>query len=357
MRALLLTALLTSLAVSGCSKPTARDMLETYTERVGNALEQEVETDFDLALSQRPAYPPRRERLLEIPDIREGLIDVLDFRHCDLLYRIAERNTSLAKLAPGSQRLIYELEMLPALRECHDKLANSDDEDLQELDARLKTIIDSKQQSLPRLAWNAIYNSEEMEQQFALGAPPLPQSEQGTTPAPTEALQHFADIASLSQRQNWQTPAFTQNLEKDFEQLYRSSFGAEWLTSLALLTHTLEQTAAAIDRRLERRPICFKQQPNNQARIIRNVFQQFYAGQFQPYLSAVERAGRTWREQQLTITQQLPLPPAAAEFFTAVFDAERPDALWHRYIKARDQHTQNWQRLLRQCGMMPGSQS
>lgn len=355
MRAMLLTALLTTLVVSGCSKPTARDMLETYTERVGNALEQEVETDFDLALSQRPAYPPRRQRLLEIPEIREGLIDVLDFRHCDLLHRIAQRNTSLGRLAPGSQRLIYELEMLPALRQCRDRLADSKEEDLQKLNARLNTIIKIKQKSLPRLIWNALYNSEEMEQQFALGAPPLPQSEPGTVTPPTAALDHFADIARLSSEQNWQTPAYADDLEKDFEQLYRSSFGAEWLTSLILLTHTLEQTAAAIDQRLERRPVCFKQQPNNQARIIRNVFQKFYAGQFQPYLSTVERQGRLWRDYQLNITAQLPLPPVATEYFSAVFDAERPDALWHRYLNARDLHTRNWQRLLRQCGMMPGS--
>lgn len=349
-----LAALLLALLASGCSKNDARDMLETYTSRVGNAIEQDIETDFEQALSARPAFPPRRQRLIEIPEIREGLIDVLDFRHCDLLHSIAQRNTSLGRLAPGSQRLIYELEMLPALKRCQETLIDLNDEDLDELKGRLDRIIKLKQRSFPGLLWNALYTSEEMEQQFALNVPPLSLDTETAPTPPQEALDHFIELASLAAKPNWKTPGFATDLESDFESLYRSQFGAQWITSLTLLTHTLAATADAIDQRLARRPVCFKQRPNNQAQIIRNVFQTFYAGQFQPYLSRVERQGRAWREAQIKIIDQLPAPTAATRYFSATLSQDNPDSLWRQYLQARDRHTQAWQRLLRQCGMMPG---
>ncbi|WP_432698642.1 DUF3080 family protein [Marinobacterium sp. YM272] len=350
----LLAALLLLLLASGCRENAARQMLETYTSRVGNAIEQEVVTHFDQALAARIPFPPKRQRLIEIPEIREGLIDVLDFRHCDLLHAIAERNTSLGRLAPGSQRLIYELEMLPALRNCRITLTRINDEDLEPLAERLEVIIALKQRTFPSLLWNALYTSEEMEQQFSLGEPPLPlNSETDITPA-KQALEHFAELATLSNTDDWETPLFAAELESDFEQLYRTRFGAQWMTSLVLLTHALESTADAIDQRLARRPVCFKQRPNNQARIIRNVFQTFYAGEFQPYLSRVERTGRLWREAQLRIIDQLPATDAARHYFSVTLSEHNPDSLWSHYLLARDRHTQNWQRLLRQCGMMPG---
>lgn len=344
--------LLLTLLLTACAEPDARDMLEDYATRVGNALEEPVGLDLDQALAQRAALPPRRDRLFEIATVREGLIDVLDFRHCDLLHAIAERNSALGRVATGSQRLIYELQMLPALRACRSRL-DQQDELAPRLRARLDDIIALKQRSLPRLVWNALYTSAEMEQQFTLNSPPLPLEGHGLLAPLQPALQHFADIAALTHHDDWQPPAFTPTLEQDFEALYRSDFGARWLTSMTLLTHTLERTADAIERRLARRQICFNRQPNNRARIIRNVFQTYYAGALQPYLSLVHRQGQRWIALQQQILQPLPIPAASQDYFNALF-GPGSDSLWQHYLQARDRHTRNWQQLLRQCGMMPG---
>ncbi|KEA62796.1 hypothetical protein ADIMK_3268 [Marinobacterium lacunae] len=330
-------------------------MLERYTERVGNAIEQTIQTDYQQALAQRPALPPRRLRLLEIEPINEGLIDVLDFRHCDLLHVIAERNTSLGKLAGYSQRLIYELKILPALRACHARIIDQKLDVPDRLKLRLTQIITQKEQSFGALLWNTFYTSDEMEQQFALNQPPLPLQGVLELSSIKPALDHFVLLADLVNKSSWNTPEFGTALEEDFESLYRSNFGAQWLTSITLLTHTLERTADAIEQRLSRRPICFNNKPNNQANIIRNVFQRFYAGELQPYLSLVDRQGREWLSYHHRIMSQLPVPEAASNYFHVQLDLTAPEGIWQRYIDARDRHTRAWQRLLRQCGMMPGS--
>jgi len=355
MQLRLLGIVLLSLLASACAEPDARSMLERYTERVGNAIEEPIDTDFDRALAHRPPLPPKRQRLIEIETIREGMIDVLDFRHCDLLHAIAERNTSLGRLAGHSQRLIYELEILPAMRRC---LRRIDDEGLEvppRLETRLREIIQHKQQSLGALIWNALYAGDEMEQQFELGQPPLPLQGQALLAPIKPTLARFQTLAELSTRDDWEAPGFAPKLEQDFEALYRSRFGGQWLTSLALLTHTLERTADAFERRLARRPVCFNNRPNNQARIIRNVFQTFYAGELQTYLSLVDRQGREWLDSQHRILTHLPVPEGARHYFGVLLNPEAPEGIWQRYLDARDRHTRNWQRLLRQCGMMPGS--
>lgn len=346
---------LLSLVITACSEPDARSMLERYTERVGNAIEEPIDTAFDAALADRPTLPPKRQRLIEIETISEGLIDVLDFRHCNLLHTIAERNTSLSRLAGHSQRLIYELEILPSLRLCRRQIETMGQDAPARLKKRLTEIIQQKEQTLGAVIWNALYASAEMEQQFALTDSPLPLHGTALLAPIKPALAHFQILAGLNGRDDWDTPAFAPALEQDFETLYRSEFGAQWITSLALLTHTLEQTSKAFERRLTRRPICFNNRPNNQARIIRNVFQKFYAGELQPYMSLVDRQGREWLEMQQQILGRLPVPAGAQRYFRLVLDSKASEGLWQHYLNARDEHTRNWQRLLRQCGMMPGS--
>lgn len=348
LRRLLLSALLV-----GCSERGPSALLETYAERVGNALEQPISLDFAAARAEQPAFPPRRERLFELEAVSEGLLEVLDFRQCGLLQQIAERNSSLGKLAGSSQRLIYELHMLPALRACHSRMIGIPGNEA--FVTRLERIIAIKTRNLPRLLWNAIYASPEMEQQFALASSPLTADTNAVATPLLDVLSRFTLLATLSRRADWDTPAFADRLEQDYATLYRSAFGAQWLYSLVLLTHTLERTADAIEQRLARRPICFQRRPNNRARIIQSVFQQFYAGQLQPYMALIHRQGKLWLEQQHALVQQLPVPPGASAYVERVLTPDHPQGLWQTYQRARERHTQAWKTLLDQCSMLPGS--
>ncbi len=349
MRSILL---LLALLLSGCSEEGAESRLQDYAYRVGNAIQQ----DYRLTLDRRPPpFPAKRQRSLPVDDIREGLLEVLDLRRCGLLELIGQRNSSLGKLALPSQRLIYETRLLPRLRQCIQQLKQTEqDEDTRQLLTRLQHIEQIKRRNYPRVISNAVFNSDEISRQFALQASSLDQSAISSLNALMPAFTRFRHLAELSHQAQWSEPEWITQLEESYEAMYRSDFGADWLHSLLLLIQTLEQTANAIETRLARRPICFNRKPTPQANIIRNVFQRYYAGQLQPWMSAIDRSGQQWRTQWLALAAQLPTTAAMQEYLTQVF-GDRPDSLWHEYIEARSRHTRAWQQLLEQCGMLPGS--
>lgn len=338
------------LVLTGCKQDPVTEQLHEYAYRVGNVIDQ----DIDLQLSDSlPQYPARRDRLLDVEDIREGMLDVLDLRRCGLLTLIGERNSSLGKLAGYSQRLIYEFRFLPPLRACIRSLQSQAllSEDEEELLQRLTAIQTTKEHNLPRVVANAIFNAEEMEQQFAIGSTPANQEQLNRYSLIEPALLRLAYLARLTRQQDWPTPDNIHLLEEHYHQLYLNPFGAGWLKSLSYLTQTLNQTADAIELRLARRPLCFNRKPTPQARIVRNVFEQFYAGQLQPWMSVVHRNGQRWHDYWQEMTLLLPMTPELERYFTDTLLG--PSSLWNQYIQARDRHTQSWQQLLGHCGLMP----
>ena len=349
-RPLLLSCL--SLLLIACGTDEATSLAERYASRTSNA----IDIDFDLQL--KPAaelyspLAPRRERLAEVPEIREGLLDLIDLRHCNLMQLVSERNTSLGRVAKPSQRLIYELKILPEINRCLSAL--SGDEEKAELKAKLEQYAQTKRRGFAPLLFNAIYNTDEMEQHFSLGQPPLTPGDQGYLAPLIESLQRFGMLAKLSQQQNWQTPEFTESLETDYETLYRTDFGARWISSMALLTQTLNQASAAIEERLAGRPICFNRKQNSKSEILWNVFMKFYVGELQPYIAQVEREGKEWSRLNKAVLHPLYEIPESG-FVTAYFEPDETSPLWGPYLSARQRHTTAWQTLLEQCDLRPGA--
>lgn len=342
------------LSLIGCAEPSAEKMLENYVSRVSNALDQPIEFKPNTA-ARLPAFPLRRERLLEVAPIREGLLDVLEFRQCDLLPLISERNSNLGRVMQPSQQLRYELRFLPALYDCRRQLMADPHENSSTFVNRVNEIIAHKERELPKLIWNSIYTSSEMEQQFSLAKTALPLESQGRISDIETALGAFIRISELTQLSEWPEPRMIQDIEKYYEVLYRNASGGEWLKSIDWLTYTLSQVAEGIEARLDRRAICFNQQPNNQSAIVRNVFLNFYAGELQPYLSQVHQFGERWLSSHELILTNLTLPDSMLEYQQKVLSKTHPDGLWQTYTQARDRHTLAWQRLLNQCGMLPSA--
>lgn len=345
-----ITILLASSFTIGCiNTDPATDLLETYADRTARAIDIDLELNLRSTAEVLDPIPPRRERTLPITEINEGLLDVLDLRRCGLIDLIAQRNTSLGKLAPGSQRLMYELNFLPKLRHCISKLEG--DTEQAELLTRLKSIDLQKTINFPNQVWNSVYTSSELEQHFSLGSPPLTPSETGQIAPLQLALERFNIIAGLSQKPSWGSPTFTDQLESNYESMYRSQFGSEWLTSMVYLTQTLDQTAHAIEQRLDARPLCFNQKQNRKSEILWNVFLKYYVNSLQPYLAVVERDGRSWTMFHQSMFEQL--RPKDQTWLKVYLSDEGP--LWAPYRSARERHTLAWQALLEQCGLRPGT--
>lgn len=339
----------------GCSEPNAENMLQDYTRRVSNALDEPI--NFEPGSTAFPSLPPRRERLLVVEELREGLIDVLQLRHCDLLPLIAERNSNLGRVMAPSQTLKYELEFLPLVTACEQDLIIRVEADptLEPLLQRVRQIALHKQQQLPRVIWNSIYTSAEMEQQFSRSTEPLPLNAQGLINQAGKALEAFILISQLADtNEPWPAGHFIDDIESYYEQLYRMQSGQQWLRSVYLLSYTMDQVSNAIESRLKRRPICFDQQPNNRSVIIQNVFRNIYAGEFQPYLALTDQFGRYWQTSHQSIQKHLPLPPSSAVYFSQLFDSQIEDGVLSGFHRARKRHTEAWQTLLAHCGLSVG---
>lgn len=340
------------LLVAACNGNEAESLVERYASRTSNAIKVDIDLELKPTAEVLSPLAPRRDRLAEVPQIREGLLELLDLRHCGLMQLVSERNTSLGRVAKPSQRLIYELKILPELEHCI--LALRDDEQKAALTTKLSEYAQIKRAGYAPLLFNAIYQSDEMERHFSLGQPPLTPAEHGYISPLVETLERFQMLAELNQQVGWQTPEFTQQLESNFETLYSTDFGARWLSSMALLTQTLEQVSAAIEARLSGRPICFNRQQNAQSKILWNVFIKFYVGELQPYIAQVEREGRQWSELNMHILTPLSGVQTLSEI-QPFFEMSETAAVWGPYLRARQRHTEAWQTLLEQCDLRPGA--
>lgn len=343
------------LCLSACNRSPAAAMLEDYADSMSTVLETPVELDLDSALMDFPALPERRERMLPTTDIREGMLDVWDFQQCGMMNLIAERNSTLGKVMLPSQKMIYELRFMAALQPCRDKMTavKKPTQREQKFIRRLNAIYRIKQQNLPAEIWNGIYTSEEISQHFALGSMPLSPETKGYENE-QHAMEQLLTLAKLAEADPLTLPDWLEQLEDQYFALYSSDFGAELLPTMRILTQTLDRTAAAIEQRLQSAPFCHKGHKPRRAGILGNIFQQYYAGQVQPYMALLQREGKQWLTTHQQIMEQLPAPKTMQIWQQQVISLNAPDSLWQQWEQANKRHTQAWQDILGQCGMMPG---
>lgn len=348
------TLLLLSLALSGCRDDSPQSMLENYSNRVSNALERSERLTLS-APTSLPAFPRRRDRFLPVEDVRQGLVEVFNLRHCRLITLIAERNSSLGKVMKPSRQLAYELELYVGLRDCLEQLIRTRAEE--ELIRQISDILAIKARNLPRVIWNGIYTSEAVERNFSRSEPPLPLLSSDSFISDITAMETLIGLAALqSNTSAWPLPKELETLEQQYQALYSNRFGSRWLHSVNLLTRTLNHTADSINNRLESRPLCYNKKSNPQAKIVKNVFTKYYAAELQPYMARVDQQGRRWLALNNRLLAQFSQLPAAMQTYREqALSLEHPDSVWQNYSRARDRHTRAWQALLGQCGMMPGS--
>ncbi|MFP3457824.1 DUF3080 family protein, partial [Psychrobacter sp. SIMBA_152] len=51
----------------------------------------------------------RQQRLIEVPETRDGMLKIYALRECQITSLIAARNNQLGRVAPPSQQWLYEL--------------------------------------------------------------------------------------------------------------------------------------------------------------------------------------------------------------------------------------------------------
>lgn len=344
------------LSLSGCQPGDDGLALQAdYLKRVNTALEGNGVAAFDA--TQLPNYrmPARRLRLIEIPDIRISLLDLLiDVRRCpDLQLLISERNSILGKQMLASSRLGYEGDLLRAIDACRAYLSHQPEQTLNQTLAVLAT---QKRQQLRAVYWNALNTSPEFEHtlRFSQQALPVshPEREIAEHNAPAQALQQLVEIGSQLPTT---LPPASEKIDPLLFTLQASEQGPELITSLLSLTDTLNQASDLLETRQRQRPLCPIGKPTERARIVQNIFVKFYAAGLQPYLATVDQQGRVWRASLRQLSRVEQIPVALYNYLQALAGPE--DSVWQRFVQANGRHVKAWQQILKPCSMAPGQSS
>jgi len=348
------------LTLGGCSAETPESMLEDYLQRVSNSL------DHEIIVQPAPStllLPKKRDRRAAVIDIRTGLLDTLDFSLCELLPLIAERNSSLGRVMQPSMTMSYELKFFARLQPCYlrDQIQPLKDQEFSDLLADTYRI---KQSNLKRIVWNGIFTSEALERNLSLSADPVLLSGNpgyGDSVRALNLLQHYRNLTTDTHYLDnpFERPDSLETIEQHYQALHNSRYGSELFQSLVLLTRYLNQTAATLEAAMNRRPICFSNKPTPKAKILKNVFNQYYATRVQPYMSMIQRQGQPWLSamNRLMETSDLPLAVSIDAYRHHMINPDSNDSLWGHYQLAIKRHTKAWQDLLGQCGLMPQSSS
>jgi len=345
---------LSFLLLSGCDQSAPEHLMQDYIDRVANTLDVNIDADIQVK-EEIPLFPRVRERVKPIPETRQGLIEVLDLKYCTgLLQLIAERNSNLGQVMQPSQKMSYEIRFFANISECQNK-ASSDSSASDDLRKQIEEIYRFKEETLGDEIWNGIFGAEALEANFSRSASPLPAEGPLGFSASREAIQALINISRLSSDNILQYDQTTlSTLETHYKALHHNQFGSRLMHSLVLMTKTMERVSLAINTRLDKRPFCFPGHRTQKHTILQNVFSKYYGQSFQPYLARTHRSGQEWVALQNTLLSQTTPTPSVKKYFTLTFATDNSDSIWQRYNRARDEHTRAWQRLLGQCGLMPG---
>ncbi len=289
--------------------------------------------------------PAARELRVELAQPKIDLLEFLRLSDCHLQRLVAGRNSSLGKLAQPSQRLIYELEFLHHGAVCRAALEANE---RSELAQKLNDVLSQKREQLPTVIWQATLGAGEMRAFWQVPA------ELGDYPAATAAEVPMAMARLLRRVERWLDDDWQVNavaLERDL-QLLKTGDGGALLRAWKLLADELGRGTELLQNRLAERPLCYKQQPSQQADILLNVVQQKFIAELQPWAVALSQR----RYQLLPAVEKLEQVLASVEPASYSRWRQQRDKQFSAAFAAPKQHVAAIQPLLEQCGLAPGQQ-
>lgn len=328
-----------TLTLAGCERGTEVKALFTdYLEHLATALE--VDPPTLAAPPNIAAFPEDDARLFELPDIREGMLDIYALRECQIAALVANRNNQLGKVAAPSQRWLYELELWRRLEACrHSPVAKRlDDEDRQ----RLERLARLKAERMPKASWNALFGSEEWTGSFSRASGPL--SPEALT-RPNQALAALAYLRTMTARQldaDWQPDSST--LEQHLKALREEPLSAQVLRSLQLASLRLEETNRLFDA-AEAESTCPLTDTERLTAWRAQVMERLG-----PYLEGLTQFAGSWlgAVDALLNVQKVSRQPID-DYRHDWLSLDNPEAPWQRFLNARKSHDQHWQQLIRRC--------
>lgn len=241
--------------LTACNGSESADQLSTWQQSLGEALDQ------PLGEPRQPGnigeFPAPRELLLDTSDVREGMLDIYALRHCGITNLVAKRNNQLGRVAPPSQRWVYELTLWRRLDSClnGDTADHLAEEDLH----RLQRIATLKTRELPTASYNALVGSDEWTGSFARASAILPPDELASVDDQLPALNYLREAVEHQFDHTWQ-PDISM-LEAHLNSLRSRPLSAELMRSLILASTRVEEGNVLLTRALEMTSGCPAQWP------------------------------------------------------------------------------------------------
>ena len=333
----LLSCLFTTACSDGGDTP-----LPDYLTRLGRSLEMNISPTRE----ELPALPRARELHIDLAQGSLDLLDMFALNDCQLNVTIGKSNSSLGKLASGSQRLLLELEFLSLAPACIRTLESGDHV---ELAKTLKLALSGKRQQLPARIWNATFAGPEF-REFWSQPSSLAKYPGATGPAVPAALEELATLFRA-----WLTGGYQTGHDRlePLLGIIRTGDGGSLLSGLAVQRSGLDTGTAALHQRLGDPPLCYENRPGSRGRILETVVRKFFIGEVQPW--SVELA----RRRQLLLEPITEMEAALEEVTPSSYSdwRRRRDSLLSSSIEAPRQHALAIAALLDQCGLRPGGQA
>lgn len=154
-----LAVILAASLLLGCGEQQWQAAVDEYRERITRVLDIESEP---LNWHVEPInFPSRRELMLPEPELSIGMLDFLRISQCDLQRLVGERNSALAKVQSGSQRLFYHLSFIELAQKCLDSGLIEG-----QLKGALEEAVAAKRNTIPTYIANAFIRSQEVQALF-----------------------------------------------------------------------------------------------------------------------------------------------------------------------------------------------
>ncbi|TSA02544.1 MAG: DUF3080 family protein [Methylococcus sp.] len=339
-------------ALPGCGQ--SRSPEEVFTqllERISNVTEVTVKSMDPVNLL--PSYPRPRDLVLPLEDIRVGFSTYIGLGRCGLVGEVSARNSSLGKFQSPTARLLYERRFLRQLKRCIQDLQQSNEKEPKKFLAEVQSIADKKTAILPTVYWNATFGSPEFRVLLSTHTEALPKQSSSTSTELVTALR-FISPQGL-ERQSDQNPKEQSILESQYYILQSSKLIGQLLQGMVVATRSMQQGSELLETVAEKRQFCPMGRKTVKADYLFNVFQKFYIGEAQPYISLIHTQARPLVEaiHELVQEQKIEIPDAFQAFYDQTLNSEVDKSAWVKFNKALSRHTIAWQSVLKQCELMP----
>lgn len=331
---------LSAMLLAGCGKGGEADaFLVDYQRQLAEALG--LEAPVPRKPNNIDTFPAQDERLLVIPEIREGLFNVYALRDCHITQLVAQRNNQLGRVASASQRWLYELELWHRLDTCG---RSEVPQELSEANRqRLATLFEIKTKQLPRASWNALFDSSEWVSSFSRASSPLPVDDIAPKEDQLEALAYLRDVTLHQFDPDWQPDSST--LEGHLQTLQTRPYGAELLRTLLLAEQRLSEASILLEQALTEAETC-----NRLSSPLETLHETAEVDDLDEWLAQLEITAQAWLLAVDALFQaHIEGTPEVADYRRRWLSSQSPDAVFPAFSSARKHHDTLIETIVSQC--------